>query len=122
VVGSTGAETEAHRSAPFGLAKSGGLILTTDRFDASSSELLITRARHRGHLETAALHLEAFLLTRTSRLTSWQQLIVVNLDRNDVVAGAEELRYAAGEIGKIGGHVGVEDILDVVFSRFCIGK
>jgi tRNA modification GTPase len=45
-----------------------------------------------------------------------------HVDRSDVVVGAEELRYAAGEIGKIGGHVGVEDILDVVFSRFCIGK
>ena len=41
-----------------------------DRFDASSSssEILITRARHRAHMETAAVHLEAFLLlTSTSR-------------------------------------------------------
>jgi tRNA modification GTPase len=25
-------------------------------------------------------------------------------------------------LGRITGHVGVEDILDTVFSRFCIGK
>ena len=40
----------------------------------------------------------------------------------DVVLGAEELRYAAQAVGKISGLVGVEDILDVIFSQFCIGK
>jgi tRNA modification GTPase len=25
-------------------------------------------------------------------------------------------------LGRITGHVGVEDILDLVFSKFCIGK
>ena len=35
---------------------------------------------------------------------------------------AEELRMAIREVGKITGKVGIEDILDVVFSDFCIGK
>ena len=35
---------------------------------------------------------------------------------------AEELRTAIREIGRITGRIGVEDILDVVFSDFCIGK
>ena len=35
---------------------------------------------------------------------------------------AEELRMAIREIGKITGKVGVEEILDVVFRDFCIGK
>lgn len=35
---------------------------------------------------------------------------------------AEELRMAIREVGRITGKVGVEDILDVVFSDFCIGK
>ena len=41
-----------------------------------------------------------------------------------VVAGAEELRYAAREIGKIsaGGTIDVEDVLDSIFREFCIGK
>ena len=26
------------------------------------------------------------------------------------------------DVGRITGHVGVEDILDTLFSRFCIGK
>jgi tRNA modification GTPase len=35
---------------------------------------------------------------------------------------ADDLRLAARSLGKIIGDVDVEDILDVVFSRFCIGK
>ena len=35
---------------------------------------------------------------------------------------AEELRQAADHLGRITGMIGVEDLLDVVFSRFCIGK
>ena len=35
---------------------------------------------------------------------------------------AEELRTAIGHIGRITGKVGVEEILDVVFKDFCIGK
>ena len=41
---------------------------------------------------------------------------------DDVVLAAEELRYAAQEVGKVSGLVGVEDILDTVFKEFCIGK
>ncbi|MCO5064199.1 MAG: tRNA uridine-5-carboxymethylaminomethyl(34) synthesis GTPase MnmE [Rhizobiaceae bacterium] len=35
---------------------------------------------------------------------------------------AEALRRASMDIGRITGQVDVEDILDVIFSRFCIGK
>ncbi|MBS9721634.1 tRNA uridine-5-carboxymethylaminomethyl(34) synthesis GTPase MnmE [Tianweitania sp. BSSL-BM11] len=35
---------------------------------------------------------------------------------------AEELRIAADHLGHITGVIGVDDLLDVVFSRFCIGK
>ncbi len=35
---------------------------------------------------------------------------------------AEELREALHQLGRITGRVGIEDILDVVFSEFCIGK
>jgi len=35
---------------------------------------------------------------------------------------AEELRLAASELGRITGAVDVEDVLDVLFSDFCIGK
>ena len=35
---------------------------------------------------------------------------------------AEELRLAADHLGHITGAIGVDDLLDVIFSRFCIGK
>ena len=34
----------------------------------------------------------------------------------------EELRLAVKALGRLSGHVGVEDVLDSVFSQFCIGK
>ncbi|KDQ21083.1 hypothetical protein BOTBODRAFT_183736 [Botryobasidium botryosum FD-172 SS1] len=70
------------------------------------TEPLITQERHRVHLQRASEYLDAFLET----------------DAHDVVLGAEELRYAAVEIGMVSGMVGVEDVLDVVFGEFCIGK
>jgi tRNA modification GTPase len=35
---------------------------------------------------------------------------------------SEDLRMAARDIGKITGYVDVEDILEKIFTEFCIGK
>jgi len=35
---------------------------------------------------------------------------------------AEDVRLAARALERIAGHLGVEDILDDLFARFCIGK
>ena len=40
--------------------------------------------------------------------------------REDLLA--EELRLAAQALGRLTGRVDVEDILDVIFRDFCIGK
>jgi len=75
--------------------------------DRGNSQMpLITHARHRTHLESALQFLGAFLDTSAE----------------DVVLGAEELRYAAQAIGKVSGLIDVEDVLDAVFRKFCIGK
>jgi tRNA modification GTPase len=39
-----------------------------------------------------------------------------------VELAAEDLRLAARAMGRITGRVDVEDILDRIFSEFCIGK
>jgi tRNA modification GTPase len=35
---------------------------------------------------------------------------------------AEDLRLAARALERITGRIGAEDVLDVIFSSFCIGK
>ncbi|MBM3550183.1 MAG: tRNA uridine-5-carboxymethylaminomethyl(34) synthesis GTPase MnmE [Alphaproteobacteria bacterium] len=66
---------------------------------------LIVRERHRLALEQAVEGVEA-VIGRDAALE----------------LQAEELRRAARALGRIVGAVDVEDVLDAVFSRFCIGK
>ena len=44
------------------------------------------------------------------------------LAQDDVVLGGEELRQALRALGRLTGRVDVEELLDVVFRDFCIGK
>jgi len=64
----------------------------------------ITRLRHREALEEAAA-----ALNRARRAA-------------EVELMAEDLRLATRELGRITGRVDVEDVLDVIFREFCIGK
>ena len=41
---------------------------------------------------------------------------------NEPELAAEELRHAVRALGRITGRVDVEDILDLIFKEFCIGK
>jgi tRNA modification GTPase len=76
---------------------------------SSSSSSLITRARHRQHVQAAVEALDRFVSL------SVHGSMTVDL-------AAEELRLAASELGRITGAVDVEDILDKLFADFCIGK
>jgi len=77
--------------------------------DNAGEGALITRARHRVHVEAAVMALERFtILSKEGNMA--------------VDMAAEELRLAASELGRITGAVDVEDVLDVLFSDFCIGK
>jgi tRNA modification GTPase len=67
---------------------------------------LVTRARHRQALEATVTALDRALVQATGN----EELI------------AEELRAAATTLGRLTGRVDVEDILDVIFRDFCIGK
>ena len=66
----------------------------------------ITQARYREHLSTCLEALDTFLSSAP----------------NDIELRAEDLRRATHALGRITGRVDVEDLLDQVFSRFCIGK
>ena len=70
---------------------------------------------------------EGGLIGRTRQRKLLQQT-AASLRRSIDVVGqgeelaAEELRTAAHSLGKLLGRVDVEDILDVIFRQFCVGK
>jgi tRNA modification GTPase len=70
---------------------------------------IVTRARHRRALEGTMAALDRALAEGAAG-GSREELI------------AEELRGAATTLGRLTGRVDVEDILDVIFRDFCIGK
>jgi tRNA modification GTPase len=73
----------------------------------SSDDILITRARHRDHLNHCLKYLESFEEK--------------NKDE-DFDKAAEDLRLATRHLGMIVGKVDVEEILGSIFNDFCIGK
>jgi tRNA modification GTPase len=74
---------------------------------AATESAVITRARHRHALEETVAALDRAVARDHA---SDEELI------------AEELRAAATTLGRLTGRVDVEDILDVIFRDFCIGK
>ena len=73
----------------------------------SSEDILITRARHREHLEKCLENLTNFQKKNQSE---------------DFDKAAEDLRLATRHLGMIVGKVDVEEVLGSVFNDFCIGK
>ena len=73
----------------------------------SSEDILITRERHRQHLEQCVLHLDNFKQKNKPE---------------DIDKAAEDLRLATRHLGMIVGKVDVEEILESIFNDFCIGK
>jgi tRNA modification GTPase len=85
----------------------GELARYAERFFGSNESTLITRQRHTGLLTSCADALDRALAEGES-------------GREDIIA--EELRLAGQALGRLTGRVDVEDVLDVIFRDFCIGK
>jgi len=73
----------------------------------TSEDILITRARHRQHLEQSLNYLKNFEEKN---------------EAEDFDKAAEDLRLATRHLGMIVGKVDVEEILGSIFNDFCIGK
>ena len=73
----------------------------------TSDDILITRERHRQHLQQCLDHLKNFN----------QKNEIEDFDK-----AAEDLRLATRHLGMIVGKVDVEEILGSIFNDFCIGK
>lgn len=85
------------------LARLAGML--AERYAAGSAESpALTRVRHRVALEECLSCLER------ARSGGLAELV------------AEDVRLAARALGRITGRVDVEDLLDVIFRDFCIGK
>lgn len=69
---------------------------------------LVTRARHRELVEEALLAVERALDAAKSGIGA--ELV------------SEDLRLAARALGRITGTIDVEDLLERIFSQFCVGK
>jgi tRNA modification GTPase len=83
------------------------LIKFATSFFAFDNSVLITRERHRFALQRA---LDALNRALDPALAGQDDLI------------AEEIRLAADSLGRLTGRIDVEDVLDRIFSDFCIGK
>jgi tRNA modification GTPase len=81
------------------------IIAELAKLDPGHSLAIPSRLRHRELISQAAVSLERALETG-----------------NGLDIRAEYLRLSSASLGSITGHVGVEDLLDVIFSEFCIGK
>jgi tRNA modification GTPase len=81
--------------------------LAEDRMGRSNDRPVLTRARQREAVSEALESIDRALAILHSAGT---ELIV------------EEVRMAMRAIARVTGHVGVDDILDQLFSQFCIGK
>ena len=73
----------------------------------TSDDILITRERHRQHLQQCLDHLNNF--NKKNELEDFDK-------------AAEDLRLATRHLGMIVGKVDVEEILGSIFNDFCIGK
>ncbi|MEP9387108.1 tRNA uridine-5-carboxymethylaminomethyl(34) synthesis GTPase MnmE [Mesorhizobium sp. KR9-304] len=71
-----------------------------------AGDVLPSRLRHIELLRETAAHLESALVA----------------DGRGLELRADDLRLAADRLGRISGAVDVEDLLNVIFSQFCIGK
>ena len=83
------------------------LARQAEEFLGGTESALVTRERHRRALEEV---LAALRRAQSGDVAGREDLL------------AEELRIAARALGRLTGRVDVEDILDVIFRDFCIGK
>jgi tRNA modification GTPase len=81
--------------------------IVRERLDADEAPL-VTRARHRELVEEALRAVERAL--EGARIGIGAELV------------SEDLRLAARALGRITGSIDAEDLLDRIFSQFCVGK
>jgi len=86
----------------------GAIGSLAEKYMHPGNDPVFTRERHRVALNNTSESLKQFLH---------------NISTNSPIElCAEDLRHAAHTLGRITGRIDVEDLLDKIFSSFCIGK
>lgn len=127
------------------------LVLVTNKIDSENDsdlkaefseypEMIFISAKHLQNIDSLKQKLVALFDTRTIDATDTivtnarhanslrnaeKALLKVNEGLSNNIAGdllALDIRYALEELGNITGQVTNEDLLDSIFTRFCIGK
>lgn len=112
--------TKSDASAPGGLGRGGVAI------SAFTGEGLDELLRVIGDKAAASGRVDGTVATQARQVESLNRsraaldkALAIGLEKE---LQAEWLRVASDEIGRLVGRVGAEELLDLVFSRFCIGK
>lgn len=105
--------------------------------EAAPCDLILSAATGEGmdRLHTMIVEMARTLLPREGEATlrqrqrdalaeakGWLELETGSREAGDLILLAERLRLAAAALDLITGRAGVEDMLDTLFGRFCIGK
>lgn len=99
-----------------------GLALDTvnsDGLDPLISELSKRLKLHSSSNDNAPLSRQRHRVLLSDVVQRLEDSLSVN---HEIEIQSEDLRLAADLLGRLTGHIDVEDLLDVIFSEFCIGK
>ena len=80
-------------------------LLSLIGWENSASDVFLARTRHLDAMHIAVTHID-------NAFSNWQSLEIL----------AEELRYSHTALSSITGEFSADDLLGVIFSKFCIGK
>lgn len=101
-------------------APTGSLAVSSHTGEGLGSLLEAVQALARGFLPAE----DALTLNRrqTTHVSAAQEAISLASSQGDIVLTAEDLRTACSAFDQLTGRAGIEDVLDALFGRFCLGK
>jgi tRNA modification GTPase len=98
-------------------------VLRVSALTGEGLDMLLARISHAGALLARPTEAGGLANRRQYEAVEAAALALeAAVELQDMVLVAESLRAALAAIGRLTGRVGVEDMLDALFGRFCIGK
>ena len=95
--------------------------LGLDKFLQILTELIKNKAQHAKTWQSPIMTHKTYYESMFHVKQSLAQALIVN-EAGRLELTAEHLRHAVTEIGKLTGHIDIENLLDKIFADFCIGK